>query len=97
MILTDTATALRCPAAQNANATEISGGARCEVWEGSARWVAPILHPEYTIKVSDRTLDHLHISREGSTYAAAGLVPPADTVKVFPVPSTDGTDTAVGR
>jgi hypothetical protein len=32
---------------------------------------------------------HIHISWEGSTYAAAGLVPPADWVKVFPVPTTD--------
>jgi hypothetical protein len=35
---------------------------------------------------------HIHISWEGSTYAAAELVAPADTVKVFPVPSADGTD-----
>jgi hypothetical protein len=37
---------------------------------------------------------HIHISWEGSTYAASDLVPPADTVKIFPVPSTDGTHSA---
>jgi hypothetical protein len=35
---------------------------------------------------------HIHISWDGSTYAAVALVPPADTVKVFPVPSADGTE-----
>jgi hypothetical protein len=38
---------------------------------------------------------HIHISWEGSTYAAPDLVSPAATVKVFPVPSTDGTEHAV--
>ena len=37
---------------------------------------------------------HIHISWEGSTYAAPDLVAPAATVKVFLVPSTDGTDPA---
>ena len=32
---------------------------------------------------------HIHVSWEGSTYAAAGMVPPADWVKVFPVPTSD--------
>jgi hypothetical protein len=38
---------------------------------------------------------HIHISWEGSTCAAPGLALPVDTVKVFSVPSTDGTDPAV--